>query len=393
MRRTQSFFVAILLLVVAAIPVVRAQDTIRPAAPGQPYIKSLFIKSGLPDFLSHELNPEAAEFGDTIGLVVANLGTFRNAREGYRNPVVLYLDGVPMHRIPGYVKEGGQDTILFALRRAGDAQWNELLSKGFFTKSYLAAVGFGDGSVVSANAVPLPFSLRNNLYENLLIGLFFGVLVAFTVYLIHQKDLLLEETQGIRTYSLSKTQLWYWSSIILFSFFVIWYITDDINTIEPSSLVLLGISLGTSGVSAVIDNAGTTGAAGTPFKQRSGGFWTDILTESGVVTVHRFQIVMFNLVVGFFFIFNVFGTLQMPVLSDTLLLLMGLSSATFTTLKALQANASAPRKNAARATAGPRRPSVQVTRRPRSIKLVAGAPPPDDLVVKDEGAHVQLSLG
>ncbi|MBD0257089.1 MAG: hypothetical protein ICV83_15335 [Cytophagales bacterium] len=386
MRHTQPFFVAILLWIIAAIPVVRAQDTIRTATPDRPYIKSLFIKSGLPDFLTHELNPEAAEFGDTIGLVVAHRGMFGDAREGYRNPVVLYLDGTPMQHIPGYAKAAGQDTILFALRRAGDEQWNELLSKDFFTKSYLVAVGFRDGSVMSANAVPLQFSLRNNLYENFLIGLFFVLLIAFTASLIGKKDMLREETGGTPAYSLAKTQLWYWSSIILFSFFVIWYITDDINTIEPSSLILLGISLGTSGVSKVIENAGTTGAAAAPAAQRSGGFWTDLLTESGVVTVHRFQIVMFNLVVGFFFIFKVFGTLRMPVLNDTLLLLMGLSSATFTTLKALQVNAPVVPGNTL-PVQPPGTPPAPVD------GGLAGARPPDDLVVKDEGAHVELSLG
>jgi|GEM_PF-3658269 len=382
------------MVIISMTPLVQAQDTIRQATPGQPYIKSLFIKSGLPDFLSRELNPKAAEFGDTIGLVVANAEMFRDAREGYRNPVVLYLDGVAMQHIPGYVKEAVPDTIFFALRRAGDAQWNALLSKDFFTKSYLAAVGFRDGSVMSANAVPLPFSPRNNLYENVLIGLFFLLLIAFTVYLIDKKDLLLEETNGTRTYSLAKTQLWYWSSIILFSFFVIWYITDDINTIEPSSLVLLGISLGTSGVSKVIDNAGTTGAAGAPLKQSSGGFWTDILTESGVATVHRFQIVMFNLVIGFFFIFKVFGTLKMPVLNDTLLLLMGISSATFTTLKALQVNAPVlSGKMLPGQPAAPDHRSPPVTPPAPVGQVIAGGKQPDDLVVKDEGAHVALSLG
>jgi hypothetical protein len=394
MWHKQYFFSALLLFLIAEISIVQAQDTVHQSTFDRPYIKSLFIKSGLPDFLSHELNPKAAEFGDTIGVVVANLGMLRNAREGYRNPIVLYLDGVPMNHIPGYVKEAAQDTIFFALRRAGDQKWNELLSKDFFTKSYLVAIGLGDGSVMSANTVPLPFSLRNNLYENLLIGMFFGLLIVFTVYLVNKKDMLLEETNGTPAYSLSKTQLWYWSSIILFSFFMIWYITDDINTIEPSSLILLGISLGTSGVSTVIDNTGTTGPAGASFKQSSGGFWTDILTESGVVTVHRFQIVMFNLVIGFFFIFKVFGTLKMPVLSDTLLLLMGLSSATFTTLKALQANAPVlPGKTVPVPPLAPDGRSPQVTPPAPVNKAVAGAPPPDDLVVKDEGAHVELSLG
>jgi hypothetical protein len=110
-----------------------------------------------------------------------------------------------------------------------------------------------------------------------------------------------------------------------------------------------------------------------------------------VVTVHRFQIVMFNLVIGFFFIFNVFGTLKMPVLSDTLLLLMGLSSATFTTLKALQANAPALQGKTAVQPPAPAGPTPPVT--PPAPVDKAVARPPDDLVVKDEGAYIQLSLG
>jgi hypothetical protein len=102
---------------------------------------------------------------------------------------------------------------------------------------------------------------------------------------------------------------------------------------------------------------------------------------------------MFNLVIGFFFIFSVFGTLKMPVLDDTLLLLMGISSATFTTLKALQANALPQGKTLQVQPPAPDVRNLPVTPPAAVDQATASTRPPDDLVVKDEGAHVQLSLG
>jgi hypothetical protein len=59
-------------------------------------------------------------------------------------------------------------------------------------------------------------------------------------------------------------------------------------------------------------------------------FLTDLLSEDGqTVTFHRFQIVVWTMVLGVVFVSEVLTRLAMPAFSSTLLLLMGISSGTY----------------------------------------------------------------
>jgi hypothetical protein len=62
-------------------------------------------------------------------------------------------------------------------------------------------------------------------------------------------------------------------------------------------------------------------------------FCIDLLSENGRVTLHRFQVVVWTVVLGVVFITKVKRELAMPVFSETLLGLMGLSSLTYVALK------------------------------------------------------------
>ena len=55
----------------------------------------------------------------------------------------------------------------------------------------------------------------------------------------------------------------------------------------------------------------------------------DLLTDVNGITVHRFQIVVWTLVLSIIFLATVFRTLAMPQFSDTILALMGISAGTF----------------------------------------------------------------
>lgn len=62
-------------------------------------------------------------------------------------------------------------------------------------------------------------------------------------------------------------------------------------------------------------------------------FFIDLLSENGRLSLHRMQIVVWTVVLGIVFIARVRHELAMPVFSETLLGLMGLSSATYVALK------------------------------------------------------------
>jgi len=49
---------------------------------------------------------------------------------------------------------------------------------------------------------------------------------------------------------------------------------------------------------------------------------------------HRLQTALWTIVLGMFFVWNVFQTMSMPELSETLLVLLGISNGTYLNLKA-----------------------------------------------------------
>jgi hypothetical protein len=59
------------------------------------------------------------------------------------------------------------------------------------------------------------------------------------------------------------------------------------------------------------------------------GYFTDILSDSAGVNFHRFQIVVWTVVLGFIFIHDVLSRLSMPEFSNTLLSLMGISNGAY----------------------------------------------------------------
>lgn len=57
-----------------------------------------------------------------------------------------------------------------------------------------------------------------------------------------------------KPYNLGRTQMAFWFFLIYMSYMVIWLITNNLDTITPSLLVLMGISAGTALSDAVIDS-------------------------------------------------------------------------------------------------------------------------------------------
>ena len=68
-------------------------------------------------------------------------------------------------------------------------------------------------------------------------------------------------------------------------------------------------------------------------KPVSEGVITDLLSDVNGVTFHRFQIVVWTIVLGIVFIFTVWTSLTMPQFSDTILALMGISAGTYVGFK------------------------------------------------------------
>lgn len=295
-----------------------------------------------------------AKFGDTLEFKILNVERLLERRT-LSNPIILYANQLPLEGIRGHFLGNDLTKLEFILEHSAvdHPDWNAILRTGFIEKTLFVSVGLKDATMVTEMAVPISFYLRS---MNELIPFSFLVLLigGLTLYLVFRKGLLRVNTGGDNSFSLSTIHLFFWTMIILISYFVIWYTCNDINALEPSCLILIGISAGTASAGTIINNSLKKNQSPDPADvHKSEGFFNDIFSENGAICIHRYQIVVFNLVVGVFFLYNVFSELKMPVLSETILTLLGISSATYASLKAIQVKSANTREEVKQNEAAP----------------------------------------
>jgi hypothetical protein len=130
-------------------------------------------------------------------------------------------------------------------------------------------------------------------------------------------------------YSLAKVQLAFWTVIIILCETYIWCITGALPDLSASSLILLGISVGTTALSTAVGYANELKP-----QTASLGFWRDIISDSaGVPSIHRMQMVIWTLLIGFYFIRQSWLHFAMPDISENMMILMGISSGTYVVFK------------------------------------------------------------
>lgn len=128
------------------------------------------------------------------------------------------------------------------------------------------------------------------------------------------------------SYSLSRTQLVLWFTFSVATGLFLWLLYGDLRRIDGSLLWLLGISVGTAGVSWAADRDSPVQGVYKPSK----GFWVDVLTgpdDRG--QVHRFQAVVINLLLLIVGIFHVAQQLSYPVFDSSWLIFLGISGSAY----------------------------------------------------------------
>lgn len=217
------------------------------------------------------------------------------------------------------------------------------------------------------------------------------LLLLITIYLAVKTDMLREpvtdnSSKNKRPYSLALTQMAFWSYLVISTYLALYIITKEFPSITNSVLALMGISSATALGSVMInfkkirlskekiismtsemrsiDNRVSLinelmKEDITPMRKEEfrseleslnkrqyeihdllkeekisheyccKGFLNDILSDSGGVSLYRFQIAVWTLVLGYIFIFTVWNSLKMPEFDNTLLALMGISSGTY----------------------------------------------------------------
>jgi hypothetical protein len=88
----------------------------------------------------------------------------------------------------------------------------------------------------------------------------------------------------------------------------------------------LGIAGGTYSVSIARDVVANA-------KGPSRGFWTDLVSDRDGPVMHRLQMAAWSLALGVAYVYGTVVQLDMPDLDETLLVLMGMSSAGYLSMK------------------------------------------------------------
>jgi hypothetical protein len=226
----------------------------------------------------------------------------------------------------------GTDELIFVPTRndASKAFWDELWGGRLLTPQTLSvAIGFEDASTLVTS--------ETNLLMEPLAGAKAFSLVAGGVLLLIVMIALVVRTPLVRdgrrlpggklpTYSLARTQMAFWFVNVVLAVLLIWAVTGSVPPITSSVLGLMGIGAGTALGAVLLDQ----NASATDHPPReSVSFFKDVLTDGATIGLHRFQMLVWTVVVFFIFWGAVWNRLALPEFDNTLLALMGISAGAY----------------------------------------------------------------
>jgi hypothetical protein len=136
---------------------------------------------------------------------------------------------------------------------------------------------------------------------------------------------------------MARLQMSIWFFVIIGSFVFLWSTTGSLAGVNATALALMGISGGTSMFSAFISKKqewdAVKRAPKTPQSSRIAAWFVDLLSDDQGMTIHRFQMLAWTLVLAIVFINGVIIDYAMPIFTKELLGLMGISSGVYVGFK------------------------------------------------------------
>lgn len=162
------------------------------------------------------------------------------------------------------------------------------------------------------------------------------ILVVFSgLYLAFKTEILKDQSAlQNKPFSFARTQLLWWTLIILCCFSIYYGVNGSIGQLNRSSLILLGISLGTTTAAKIIDNTEiSNNVIRHQDKVLRKGFFNNIISDENGISIHRFQALIFNLIFGLIFIIEFSINYMYAEFGNLELGLMGISSAAYVGLK------------------------------------------------------------
>lgn len=258
---------------------------------------------------------------------------------------ILYVEDRPFKDIHAVAVDIPNNRLKFDIQRTKDeasrTSWAALLGKpDSFRRDFRVSVGFENGAPLPSIAgapTTLHFIVIHETWLWIFIVILAFALVLF-LWLARSSDLLRDSgppppAGQRRTYSLARTQMAFWFFLVVACYVLIWLILDDRDSITPTVLGLVGISAATALGAAAVDAQKPPPAGPAPVGPASVSFLTDLLGGPQGVSLPRFQMLIWTVVLGVIFVVSVYNKLAMPEFSATLLGLMGISSGTYVGFK------------------------------------------------------------
>jgi len=251
--------------------------------------------------------------------------------------LVLFINGMPLVDCRAIFVDTNKNELRFLLKRTDSTKivWDAILKRpNAFTKDVQLSIGPKNGPPIQCNANNFKLIIIRKWQFWIFVPFF--ILFLFVIYLLSKRTNFLRDAPtkdtsdaNQRTFSLARSQMLFWTILVLVSFVFMWVATGDINTITSSILVLLGISSATALGARAIDNMPLK-SSDVEGEKTTGSYWKDILGgRNSFDGIHRLQIIVWTIILGFIFICSVWTNMAMPEFNDTLLTLMGISSGTY----------------------------------------------------------------
>ncbi|MFZ4549422.1 MAG: hypothetical protein ACOYN4_18390, partial [Bacteroidales bacterium] len=305
-----------------------AGDSLKPAISPVKKDTTLPVKSMVTKVvsLSRLRGQNMVRFGDLISMKVKNLDILLKQQDTCEAkiksdtlcPIVLYINGIASDDIKAYSINRDSSTVIFSLDRNSasikkihfEYLWSSVLV------NFSLGLKDGEPALIDPKMPKIYFKYVTNLSFYIIISMVLGMIAVFA-YLVRKTNLI-RITDNKSKYSLGLAQLLFWVFLIAIAFIYIWITTTVMYPITGSVLVLLTISLSTSGGARLVDKARDPNRI---FEPSDGYFFKDILSDDAGYSVHRVQMVIWTVILGIIFIHEVVVEQQMPQFDSNLLLL------------------------------------------------------------------------
>ena len=274
--------------------------------------------------------------GQTIAIEVQNLGYWSSNHDPWK--LVPYLEGRPLDGIYPEVVDSSRNQLQFhlSLTESSKDVWLGLFRHPTMTRPVAISVGLENQTPFKTTFDydnQLPLVIVSRPIGLLALGLVLGV-VSIAIFLMGRTNLIRQPgpkpSEGKSPYDLGRFLTAFWAFLISTSYFSIWLITGSTD-LPASALALTGFSSIVALVSHFINTppdtiTGNDPAAMSDTSDVGANFFADVLSDSNGYSIYRFQLLFWNILFGFIFVFLVFETLALPHLRGSIIALVGIST-------------------------------------------------------------------